>query len=803
MILPSRRLLGRHQGFAQLIINSLNIKTKLYIGFGILLALLLFMAGLSFWGLQSLTAMTTRMSRIEAQVAEQAGHVRAHALNLRRFEKDYFLNIGSKEAQGEYYLRWTNEKNQLLRSLTALEDIIPELEEGDMVKRMQSDLHHYLSAFEHVRLLIDSRKLKTPQEANNSIAFAKNYIRAIDGDAIYLGDFARKRMESVERESQTTRSHILLLVVVLGIVAVVLALLVSSFITKSITAQQEVLDRTRESLRKREALFRAVVEKSSEALVISGDDGIISYASPPTTVNFGHTPEELVGHPWGLFVYHEDREIVAAAGQWVREHPGRTKRIIARLRHKENRWRWIEIIVRNHLNDPDIGAIVSNLRDITEQREAEHALIESEYKFRDLVEQAVVGVYLIQNGLLMYANKKCAEIHGYEDPALMEGMQIEKAIFPEDYFPLHPKDGMETDSHNGHSRQFRIVRKDGDIRYVETFGRHTTFQDAQATIGMIIDVTDKKQTEEALRWKTTFLEALVYSSNDGILILDSHAQSVLQNRRLEDLWKMPHHIAQNNDEQKRIGFLLGVLKDGKGFSKKLAHLIDHPDDSIHLEVELKDGTVLDTISYPVINEEQRYGRIWTFRDITESRRYWDMLENLSTTDGLTDLFNRRRFDEYFDHEWRRSMRDEKPIALVIMDVDYFKLFNDRYGHLAGDDCLKQVAHVLKHSTRRSSDLAARYGGEEFACVLPGTDLDEAIALAESIRQKISDLGIPHDYSPVTDHVTISCGVAATVPQRNQDRTTLILKADRCLYMAKEQGRNRVINFDTNPEFTNS
>src|SRR5208283_3931611 len=158
------------------------------------------------------------------------------------------------------------------------------------------------------------------------------------------------------------------------------------------------------------------------------------------------------------------------------------------------------------------------------------------------------------------------------------------------------------------------------------------------------------------------------------------------------------------------------------FYKKLMHLHSHPDDVVRCELELRDGTVVEAFSYPVLGKDsmEHYGRIWMFRDITELRRYWDMLENLSATDGLTGISNRRRFDEFLEREWRRGMREHSELSLLFIDIDYFKEFNDRYGHLPGDDCLKQIAATLERTLRRAGDLVARYGGEEFACVLPGT-----------------------------------------------------------------------------------
>ncbi|MGD0231675.1 MAG: diguanylate cyclase [Syntrophorhabdales bacterium] len=434
------------------------------------------------------------------------------------------------------------------------------------------------------------------------------------------------------------------------------------------------------------------------------------------------------------------------------------------------------------------------IRDITDRRQAQQALEESENKFKDLVEKAMVGVYLVQRGIFQYVNAKCADIHGYDEPQMMNGLDIRLTIFPEDLPPPEGTDQWIQGEDMSHRRQLRIVRKDGKIRYVEAYGRYTTYQGEPAVIGMIIDVTDRRCAEEALRWKTTFLEALVGSSHDGILILDNRKQRVLQNDRLVEMWKMPRDIAETEDEEERIKFLMTSIKDPREFYGKLMHIYNHANEIVHSELELKDGTVIDTFSYPVMGKDadEQYGRIWMFRDITEVRRYWDMLESLSTTDGLTEISNRRRFDECLAQEWRRTMREQAELSLILMDIDYFKQFNDRYGHLAGDDCLKQVAVTLKKTLQRAGDLVARYGGEEFACVLPETGRKGAGDVAQRIADKIAGLRIPHEGSAVADHVTLSFGVATIVPERGRECLDLIRMADRSLYSAKQQGRNRVV-----------
>jgi diguanylate cyclase (GGDEF)-like protein len=168
------------------------------------------------------------------------------------------------------------------------------------------------------------------------------------------------------------------------------------------------------------------------------------------------------------------------------------------------------------------------------------------------------------------------------------------------------------------------------------------------------------------------------------------------------------------------------------------------------------------------------------------------LQQLSLLDALTGVANRRRFDDTLDTEWRRSIRSREPIALLLVDVDSFKDYNDCYGHLRGDDCLRRVAREIDAGVQRAGDLVARYGGEEFAVVLPGIDRSAALRVAESLRGRIEALDIPHQRSATGPRVTASIGVAVLLPSTATSPASLIAAADQALYAAKASGRNRVV-----------
>jgi diguanylate cyclase (GGDEF)-like protein len=169
-----------------------------------------------------------------------------------------------------------------------------------------------------------------------------------------------------------------------------------------------------------------------------------------------------------------------------------------------------------------------------------------------------------------------------------------------------------------------------------------------------------------------------------------------------------------------------------------------------------------------------------------------LLENLSQRDALTGLANRRHLDEVITSEWNRSIRYKTPLTIMMVDIDYFKYYNDSLGHPEGDRCLKIIADIIAKSAGRSGDLAARYGGEEFLLLFATTDRHLAQKQAERLVQLIQDLAIPHPASPVSDYVTVSIGVASAIPQINELPTDFIRKSDAALYKAKTAGRNRFI-----------
>lgn len=240
------------------------------------------------------------------------------------------------------------------------------------------------------------------------------------------------------------------------------------------------------------------------------------------------------------------------------------------------------------------------------------------------------------------------------------------------------------------------------------------------------------------------------------------------------------------DDMERVEQAIAALKNGEAEEARFVYRQRHRDKGeIWAEAALHVTLASDSGAID--------GVVAVVRDMTEQKDLQDKLASLAITDGLTGLANRRAFDERLADEWARARRDGTQLSLLLVDVDHFKKFNDHYGHLAGDGCLRALGRILSAYARRPADLAARYGGEEFAVLLPNTGPDGSAEVGEGIRQALQDLAMLHAQNPPSRLVTASIGAATGLPsQTTTDCSTLVAAADRALYTAKDSGRDRLV-----------
>lgn len=213
---------------------------------------------------------------------------------------------------------------------------------------------------------------------------------------------------------------------------------------------------------------------------------------------------------------------------------------------------------------------------------------------------------------------------------------------------------------------------------------------------------------------------------------------------------------------------------------------------LHIDIHPLITALLDTLLLASLSTPGIY--LWVIIPLSKSRIHAIAeIRKLAMTDSLTQLPNRRHLDKMLHLEFGRQLRSGREFSLLMLDIDEFKGYNDHYGHLQGDECLRHIAQVLSSHACRSTDLAARYGGEEFICLLPETDIDGAMVIAESIRQDIEDLHINHEFSRVSQYVTVSIGVTSSKNYHATNAISLLAHVDQLLYHAKKKGRNRAIS----------
>lgn len=291
-------------------------------------------------------------------------------------------------------------------------------------------------------------------------------------------------------------------------------------------------------------------------------------------------------------------------------------------------------------------------------------------------------------------------------------------------------------------------------------------------------------------WKNLRMGVVIHDTEKGIVSLNNVARQLLGITEDPSSHAFAEHPAlrltrEDGSEMPREEYPVNmVLRTGRALENYIVGIVRGGDDPV--------VWVLVNAA-PVVGGNAAVTKVVvTFVDISERMQIEERLRLLAEKDALTELPNRRAFADILDREWRLAVRYNLPVSLVMIDIDFFKAYNDHYGHLAGDECLIQVSQAMVNALRRPTDFLARYGGEEFVLLLQNTDINGAVAIAEELRECVEKSKIPHTGSSVTGCVTISLGVAQTSPKRDARISELLLDADNALYRAKYLGKNQVV-----------
>ena len=349
-----------------------------------------------------------------------------------------------------------------------------------------------------------------------------------------------------------------------------------------------------------------------------------------------------------------------------------------------------------------------------------------------------------------------------------------------------------------------------DGRWINIYETRTPENYVVAVRLDITDLIEQRQAlesaQEAAQQARQLLQDAVESLPEGFALFDADDRLVVCNAQYRRLYPIsaPVIVPSSTFEQiARYGAERGQYLDAVGNEENWVaqRVADHRAANQAVLQRLPEGRWLQA-------DERRtpQGGIAGVRtDVTQLVRKEQELAAanaklalLSTTDGVTGISNRRRFDERLAAEWMRCGRHHLPLAVVLIDIDHFKLYNDHYGHLAGDECLRRVAQLLQGNIRRADEIAARYGGEEFVLLLPDATVADAVTAAQRCMDSLREAALAHPRSPTAPTVTLSAGVASMVPRPGAQPDSLVQAADAALYRAKHGGRNRLEVFDPCP-----
>jgi diguanylate cyclase (GGDEF)-like protein/PAS domain S-box-containing protein len=552
------------------------------------------------------------------------------------------------------------------------------------------------------------------------------------------------------------------------------------------------------ALAESEARYRGLVEDQSDLVALSTPEGELLFVNDAYGRQYGRDPREIIGT--NLFDYIPDahRERVAEQLRGVCEE-GKVveneNQVV--LPSGETRWMaWTNRAIFAACGR--VTAIHSVGRDIERRVVAERGLKESEARYRLLADNASDMVMLVrQDGRRVYVSPACRELLGWE-PEDMLSIKTQDAVHPDD---LEKIMGWLANAEDYNTTlTYRLRRRNGGYVWVEAAARRVS-TDGEASLRLVVvrDIEARIAAARRIEESEAAYRLLAENSSDMVFQLDLDlVRRYVSPASREILGYDPSELVGRKpierchpDDAERLARVFHSLLRGESDRQSIVNRRQHRDGRwIWVESRLR------ALRDPATGELR--GITGALRDISTRKSVEDQLaqanqrlEILAARDGLTGLANRRTFDEALAREYLRALREQSMLALMMIDVDRFKSFNDHFGHPAGDECLRRVAGAVESAIRRPGDLAARYGGEEFAVLLPNTDERGAAEVAEAIRAAVRALALPEGVADARA-VTVSAGVAAiTSGHRRDGHKVMLADADRALYAAKNGGRDQV------------
>ncbi|WP_438446396.1 PAS domain S-box protein [Gorillibacterium sp. sgz5001074] len=543
-----------------------------------------------------------------------------------------------------------------------------------------------------------------------------------------------------------------------------------------------------------EELHRFIAENSTDMIARVDMDLTYRYVSQASLHLLGYRNDEMTGRPVLDFVhpdYHSDLlRMTREALESARREESRFYTLRYQFYRKDASLIWLETtarIVRGERGHQ--YEVVAVSRDITDRMAMERELIESNTRITDILSSITDAFFALdKDWRFTYVNQMAERILGKSQERL-----IGRVIWEE--MPRIIGTRLHEEYHRAVQNQVSLVVEEF-YPFLDGWYETRIFPRKEGLSIYVRDITARKKLEEELRVNQEHLSQVLETTPSAIMLINTEGRFTFANRKAEEMYGVPREELTRrfyNDAAWKIYTLEGKPFPSEELPFARVSRTLQPVNGVEVVFEAEDGTrwVHSNNSTPMLDAKGELTSVLvSTTDITQSKRLEQELHKLSTMDGLTGIPNRRHFNEVLVREWHRAARGSKPLSMIMLDVDFFKSYNDTYGHQAGDECLKVTAALLSDEVKRAGDMVFRYGGEEFAVLLPDTDEAGAAVVAEQIRSAVERREIPHRSSP-NQVLTASLGIASVIPTPLSGPEALVAKADMALYRAKEHGRNQV------------
>jgi diguanylate cyclase (GGDEF)-like protein/PAS domain S-box-containing protein len=545
-------------------------------------------------------------------------------------------------------------------------------------------------------------------------------------------------------------------------------------VLRDITARKQA----EEQLKKEREIFYSTLQEAPNGVILIDKDGKYLYINSEFTDITGYTLEDIpTGKDWFLKAYPDPNYREEVIKAWKKDVVQKTLDRIFSIVCRDGTVKEIEFR-GTMLKD---GRIIVILSDITERKRTEEA-------YHAVVEHSLQGLCILQDQREVFVNSAYAELLGYtvEELLALSPKQVRNLVHPDDQEIAWGRyqDRIEGKPALPHY-QFRIIRKDGSVRWVETFPSRIEYQGRPALQVAMIDITERKLAEATLRNSEERYRTLVESSTDAILMLDRERCVVTCNQAFLDLFG----YQKNEVEGQSIRIIHPSEESFRDYGKATFPLVERVG-SLREEWDLmrKDGTIFsaEIVTSPIRSlDGTTTGYICIIRDITERKRAEEELAYMATHDSLTGLPNRTLFSDRLTIALTQVRRSKKSLAVMLLDLDYFKDVNDNLGHSVGDQLLRVVGTRLSELLRKG-DTIARIGGDEFLLLLPELlQIEYAISLAQKILEVFRE---PFAFNDHQLHITTSIGIAI-FPDDGDNADILMKNADIAMYRVKNKGRD--------------